>query len=125
MRSDVIGAKRTAYAITVTDENGVTVWDTHWVNCDCSVGIRYAGQALAAAMQYTVAVKIKNQTGQETAGADIYLVFFTEFNPGTILKQLWMVLAPGCVVYVNSNMFRRIFERHITKEPEEAETSEV
>lgn len=131
-----------------------------------------------------------------TAGADLYLVFFTEFNPGTILKLLmlvlvlvismisayvfplqaffvnpvgrtlknafllavmylpvsvvitvvnflpflvwllipelfnrllllWVVLAPGCVAYINSNMFRRIFERHITKEPEEAEASEA
>ena len=126
-----------------------------------------------------------------TAGADIYLVFFTDFDPGPIGKVLmlmlvfvilmisayvfplqaffvnpvgrtlknacllavmylpvsvvitfvnlipflvwliipefftrtlflWAALGAGCVAYINSKMFRWIFERNITKEPEEA-----
>lgn len=124
-----------------------------------------------------------------TVAADIYLVFFTEFTPGTIVKLLmlmlafvvamivsyifplqaffvnpvgrtlknavllsvmylpvsvvivfinvipflmwllmpevfsrilllWVVLAGGVIAYVNGKMLRRIFERHITEQPD-------
>ena len=76
MGSAVTGAKQTAYAITVTDENGISVWNTGWVESGCSVGIRYQGSALVSAMQYTAAVKIKNQKGEESPAA------YTQFEMG-------------------------------------------
>ena len=67
MDSDVVGAAQTAYRIIVTDPAGTTMWDTGWVESGLSVGIEYAGKALASSTEYTVSVKIKDQDGNETA----------------------------------------------------------
>ena len=67
MRSGIIGAKQTAYAITVAHEKGNVVWDTGWVDCDRSVNIRYEGADLESAVRYDVTVKVKDQAGQELA----------------------------------------------------------
>ena len=55
MKSDVLGAAQTAYAITVTDGENV-LWNTGWVESDLSVGIAYAGKALQSSVRYTVSV---------------------------------------------------------------------
>lgn len=81
MRSDLVGANQTAYAIVVTDENGNSVWDTDWVESDQSVAIRYAGKTLTSAEQYTVSVKIKDQDGEETAAV------VTTFEMGLLDSQ--------------------------------------
>ena len=67
LRSDVVGAKQTAYALSVADEKGETVWDTGWVESDSSVAIRYEGKALEAAGEYTVSLRVKDQNGEELA----------------------------------------------------------
>ena len=67
MRSGAVGARQTAYALSVTDERGKTVWDTGWVESDRSVAIRYQGKALESATEYTVSLKVKDQNGQELA----------------------------------------------------------
>ena len=66
MRSDVIGARQTAYCITVSSESGTPTWSTGWVDSDISVGIRYNGPVLKSCTKYVVAVKIKDQDGNET-----------------------------------------------------------
>lgn len=71
MKSGAFGAKQTAYFITVTSETGTKMWNTGWISSDRSVGIRYEGQVLESATQYTATVKIKNQDGYETDEATI------------------------------------------------------
>ena len=66
MRSSAVGAKQTAYAITVTSENGIRLWDTGWVCSGKSVGIRYEGLPLEDCTGYTVSVRIKDQDGEQT-----------------------------------------------------------
>lgn len=78
MRSDAVGAKQTAYAITVTSEKSDLVWDTGWVESDRSVAIRYDGKVLEGATAYTVSVKVKDQNGEETAP------FSTTFEMGLL-----------------------------------------
>ena len=67
MRSDAVGAGQSAYAITVTHEDGSIVWDTGWVESDRSVAIRYGGKALESAVCYTVSVTVKDHSGEKTA----------------------------------------------------------
>lgn len=62
MKSDAIGAAQTAYAITVSDGTK-TLWDTGWVTGSDSIGIVYAGAALAASTEYTVCVSVQDQNG--------------------------------------------------------------
>lgn len=69
MRSDVIGARQTAYCITVTDECGSQLWNTGWVCSDKSVGIRYEGPSLEACTGYTVSVTVKDQKGNKSTDA--------------------------------------------------------
>ena len=69
MKSDIIGAKQTAYFITVANEVGTPLWDTGWVKSDISVGIRYNGLMLEPCTMYVVTVKIKDQDGKETGAA--------------------------------------------------------
>jgi len=69
MSSDVIGAAQTAYAITVTAEDGTVAWDTGWVESGDSTDIPYGGSALVSSTRYTVSVKVKDQAGAETAAA--------------------------------------------------------
>ena len=66
MKSDVIGARQTAYCITVSSESGTSMWNTGWVNSDTSVGIRYNGLTLEPCTKYVVTVKIKDQDGKKT-----------------------------------------------------------
>ena len=66
MRSSAVGAKQTAYAITVTGENGIRLWDTGWVCSGKSVGIRYEGLPPEDCTGYTVSVRIKDQDGEQT-----------------------------------------------------------
>lgn len=44
-------------------------------------------------------------------------LLFPKFFDHSLL--LWIALAPGVITYVNGKMLRRIFERHITAQPEE------
>jgi len=67
MASDNIGAKQTAYLVTVTDENGTEVWNTGWVESDKSQGIAYEGSDLQSSTKYTVSVAIKDEKGAATA----------------------------------------------------------
>ena len=67
MKSDAVGAKQTAYSITVTSETGAQMWNTGWISSDTSIGIRYEGQALEPATRYITSVKIKDQDGNQTA----------------------------------------------------------
>ena len=67
IKSDIIGAKQTAYFITVISEAGDPMWDTGWVSSDISVGIRYDGMKLESCTRYIVTVKIKDQNGRETS----------------------------------------------------------
>ena len=67
MHSHAVGAKQTAYAVTVTDEQDELVWDTGWVESDRSVAIHYDGKALESATRYCVSVKVKDHNGEETA----------------------------------------------------------
>ncbi len=69
MASNAIGAAQSAYQIVVTDPKGTTMWDTGWVASNDSVAIEYAGDPLASSTEYTVAVKIQDQDGKETAAA--------------------------------------------------------
>ncbi len=71
MKSDAVGAKQTAYSITVISENGIQMWKTGWVCSDQSVAIRYQGKMLEPAVKYTADVKIKDQNGNETEPAVI------------------------------------------------------
>ena len=66
MHACEIGAKQTAYRICVEDENSTQVWDTGWVETNCSVGIPYGGQMLKDAAKYAVTVTIRDQNGAET-----------------------------------------------------------
>ena len=65
MESDITGQKQTAYEITVTDENGATVWDTEKVESDVSIGIPYAGDALQSSAKYTWSVTVWDKDGKE------------------------------------------------------------
>ena len=62
MKSDTVGAMQTAYSIKVSSGNSV-LWDTGWVAKSDSIGIEYAGAALAASTKYRVQVSVKDQTG--------------------------------------------------------------
>lgn len=66
MKSEVNGAKQTAFFITVAGENGSQMWKTGWVSSDVSVGIPYDGISLEASTKYIVTVKIKDQNGKES-----------------------------------------------------------
>lgn len=46
----------------------------------------------------------------------VWLLFPNFFDHSLLL---WIALAPGVITYVNGKMLRRIFERHITAQPEE------
>lgn len=75
MASDNLGAKQTAYLVTVTDENEAEVWNTGWVESDKSQGIVYGGSDLKSSTKYTVSVAIKDETG--TATPTVYTTFET------------------------------------------------
>lgn len=82
MKDPFVGAKQTAYCISVTDEFNTPVWDTGWVESSRSVGIRYEGMPLQSAMCYRVAVKIKDQNGRESRAAETtFEMGFLEENP--------------------------------------------
>ena len=67
MRSDAIGAAQSAYCIKVTSQTGNVVWNTGWVQSGDSTDIPYGGAGLVSSTQYTVQVRVKDQTGRELA----------------------------------------------------------
>jgi alpha-L-rhamnosidase len=67
--SKVVGEEQKAYQITVNDPDGRVVWDSGKVADSKSVGIQYAGPALAAATQYRWAVKVTDQEGRTFTSA--------------------------------------------------------
>ena len=110
MKSGDFGAKQTAYFITVTSEIGTQMWNTGWISSDRSVGIRYGGQVLESATQYTATVKIKDQNDYETDEATI--IFETGLpRSQTFGDARWIAIdetdSEACI---NLPAYRRSFE---------------
>ena len=67
MESKVVGAKQTAYEISVYESGNpkTLVWDSGKTNSDESVGIVYGGEALEEAVAYTWSVTVWNEKGEK------------------------------------------------------------
>ena len=63
MSSNVIGQKQTAYQVTVSDEEGKTVWDSGKTESGDSVDIPYAGETLTSSTVYTWQVTVWDKNG--------------------------------------------------------------
>ncbi len=90
MASENIGARQTAYSVTVSDEQGSSVWETGWVQSDASIGIRYEGKRLEGATKYFVSVKIKDETGALLEASSCFEMGLLGENPFKEAK--WIVL---------------------------------
>lgn len=64
MRSEEHGAAQAAYRLTLTDEQGQTVWDSGRITSSTSLAIPYAGTMLRPETRYQWTVQVWNQRGE-------------------------------------------------------------
>lgn len=60
------GLSQKTYQIQVTDETGLTVWNSNKITSGTSIGIAYNGEALKPATRYTWKVTVRDQDDNET-----------------------------------------------------------
>ena len=65
MRSEEQGAAQAAYRLTLTDEQGQTVWDSGRITSSTSLAVPYAGVALRPETHYQWTVQVWNQQGEK------------------------------------------------------------
>ncbi|QGQ99202.1 alpha-L-rhamnosidase [Paenibacillus psychroresistens] len=74
--------KQTEARITVGGKPaGLDMWDSGWINTDCSIGTAYAGRALQPCTEYYVTVTTMNQTLEIAAAS-------TKFETGLMNPKL-------------------------------------
>lgn len=65
MRSEERGASQAAYRLTLTDEQGQTVWDSGRITSSTSLAVPYAGTMLRPETRYQWTVEVWNQQGEK------------------------------------------------------------
>ena len=65
MRSEEQGAAQAAYRLTLTDEQGQTVWDSGRITSSTSLAVPYAGTMLRPETRYRWTVDVWNQQGEK------------------------------------------------------------
>ena len=78
---------QTAYHIVITDEQGNTAWDSGWVESAEQVGI--VARNLKPETIYTVKVRIKDETGRESAFSEglVTVVLMTDRSTAGYARQ--------------------------------------
>ncbi len=108
MASENIGAVQTAYHIIVKDESGAIMWDSGFVDTDCSIAIRYSGSPLSSLSKYIASVQIKDEKGVATDYAET--CFETAFlSEDAFLDTLWISSPERQTKSGNLPAFRREF----------------
>lgn len=64
MRSEERGASQAAYRLTLTDEQGQTVWDSGRITSSTSLAVPYAGTVLRPETRYQWTVEVWNKQGE-------------------------------------------------------------
>lgn len=64
MRSEERGASQAAYRLTLTDEQGQTVWDSGRITSSTSLAVPYAGTMLRPETRYQWTVEVWNKQGE-------------------------------------------------------------
>lgn len=74
MKHDTLrrGQTQRSYRIIVTDENGMTTWDTGDINSTKSVGIVYRGARLKSATRYSWRVETVDECGNKASATSFF-----------------------------------------------------
>lgn len=92
------GARQTAYAITVTEPDGTTVWRSGRVSSDRSVLVPYAGPPLESRKRYYWSVRIWDHLGAPSPLSPLGRFAMAVLNPSEWRAQWIGISQPACLL---------------------------